>query len=138
MLDLKEAMDELHEDQGWPLTMGDGEYHIEVSLSNDRTQVVTVELREDDEGNDLVFITSNACEYKKIKSGVMRKGHLGLMEDSADHAYVSYAARDGMIIVKASRMLEYLQKEELWKVVIAAAEEADALEEEKYGDKDDE
>ena len=96
-----------------------------MSVGGNRHQYVRVSGNSKDlnHGHDLVHITSEACEVKKLKARFLsRRGgaedFIGLLEENYQDPYVNFAVEKEMILSKATRMRKYITLEELEIIVL--------------------
>lgn len=109
--------------RGWPSRdLGNGQYAIEVVMPTRRTQVVYSMAGRDPDGVEICYFWSNACPLNYCPDPFM------LMQESVQLSYGSYAIKDGNIIVKTSRVAQYLNIEEMARVLFYIGKYADELE----------
>ena len=138
---LKEMVYFVKDKRGWPLTDGDSLFTFDVRLNDGRNQIVHIKsVGKDVHGNETILIESKACAVKDLEEGLRKRksgGLTNLLVTNYTNDHVHFCIDDQELVwSKAGRMLDNLNENELEVLIFAAASQADALEKEKFGDKD--
>lgn len=115
--------------RGWPhRQMGPGHFGIEVMLpATRRSQVVHAMLGQDPDNVEMVYFWSDVCPMSHAGDPWM------LLQESTQVSYGCYAVKDGNVIVKTSRVAEYLDAEEMLRVIFYVGRTADEMEQRLLG-----
>lgn len=120
---LRNFLTQISNHRGWPSRdLNNGTFAIEIVLPSRRTQVVYSMLGRDPDGVEIVYFWSNACPLSVCRDA------FGLLAESTQLSHAAYATKDGNLIVKTSRVAQYLNIEELARVLFYVGKYADELE----------
>ena len=117
------AMNNISNMRGWPARQINPQHFVmEIVLPSRRTQVVNAVIGTDADNVQMVFFWSNVCPINYCPDPWM------LLQESVKLSYGCYAVKDGNVIVKTSRVAQYLDTEELARVLFYVGANADELE----------
>ncbi len=120
---VKTMMASIAQSRGWPMRDdGMGGMMLEIVLPTRRTQVVRMTPTRDADGLEVLFFWSIAVPVNRIPDPWM------LLQESVRLSYGDYAVKDGNVIVLTSRMSDYVQADELARVLYYVGLNADELE----------
>ncbi len=109
--------------RAWPIReMGGGSFVLEIPLPTGRTQVVHVTPARDADNVEIVFFWSPAAPAGGTVDPWM------LLRENVQLSYGSYAVKDGNVIVVTSRVAQFLNVDELARVLFYVGQSADELE----------
>lgn len=114
--------------KGWPARQEPGgELRIEVVTQPGRTQVVTVTMAKDGDGDPAAFIWAKGCELKAAVDP------LSLLKLNTQLTYGRAALKGGDIIVLHALLDSTAELQEVGKAIYYVAKAADDLERGTYG-----
>ncbi len=126
--DLEPFLRQLSHERGWPYTVGNGEYLIEVATTQGRSQVVHLMPGSDPDGLPLVYIWSPVGPAQ-----LAQRDPLWFLRYNTELSYGACAIYGDLLVVKASQLLTTADPEELLRLIFYVGRTADTLEAELQG-----
>jgi len=113
--------------RGWAMRDEGNGFVLELPLPTGRTQVVHLTPSRDADGVEVVFFWSVAAPANRVPDPWF------LLQENLQLSYGDYAVKDGNVIVLTSRIADYLNADELARVLYFIAKYADELEQRLLG-----
>ena len=129
-MDLYTLLQQVGSYQGWPMAETHEGIRFEIATEHGRSQIVDISQGADPDGRPMAFIWSPVCETHHVSDPWYL---LGL---NIELAYGAIALRDQMVIVMETQLIESADAEEVMRAIYYVAKYADQLEQQVYGNVD--